>query len=687
MFSDSTAFAEDLFRVVLLNPLEAPQVLPHAWGRFKINNSGDVVGNRNSQAAKWKNGTITLLGVPSSATYSSGFDINDSGKVACQINNKDFIEENSVAIYSPPGNWDRTLFPSGDRFTIPSALNNIGFCVGFSSVGAGIPGRAFYLPPGSDTPIRLAPRSGDIYCSALGINNNSPPLICGVSFLGINNPTALIWDTLGNGQALQRFVGTTASGAMAVNDGNVAVGHCNVGTTEYAVYWDSTGIHVITIGVANDVNNSGVIIGSTEQTYSIASSLAWIKFPFDATVYNLTALQSDSTLTLNTADSVNSNLQIVGRCSSGGYIATAVLVRSIGGSWDTASAWAMRITPKSVHPVRLKSSNAITITGPTSATVISELTVSDNVRLEIQNVQPLSVVGNVFGNGNTLVTSSGTLVVNGQFTSPLTVNGVLAGNGAVNGNVVCQNGQIRPGSSVGTLAVNGSVQMLAGSVFSPTINGPDVASQQAGLSVDGTVSIANCGLLISGSYMPVAGDVFPIIINDGSEPINGTFGNLVEGATFTQAGVRFQITYQGGTGNDVVLTVLDPLTPVEQWRLENFGTAANTGDAADGADPDADNMPNILEYGLGTLPTASNTIDIHAARGASEMTLDFTTDNAATDVTVIVEASTDLGDSWSSSGVTYELLSNTGGRTNWRAHIPDPTDSSRRFARVKVSRP
>ncbi|MBX7207261.1 MAG: hypothetical protein K1X78_03025 [Verrucomicrobiaceae bacterium] len=689
-----TAPALDLFRVVLLSPLEAPELYPQAWWRFKINNAGDVIGNRGDQAAVWRNGTITLLGMPSTATNSNGFDINDSGVVACQVNNIFFVEENSVAIWTPPGSWRRTTFPSGDRFTVPSAISNNGSCVGSSSVAAGIPGLAFFLAPGAETPIRLSPVSGQLHinCAALGINNNASPWIPGVSFTDVNAPLAVVWKNNTNPEALARFVGTTASGAMAINDGNVSVGYCNVETnnvvSQYAVYWDSTGIHVITSGVANDITNSGVIVGSTIQTYSISSSLAWIKFPFDSTVYSLTALQSNSSLTLNTADGINSNYQIVGRCSSGGYSALPVLVRNVGGSWNTASAWNMGITPKSVHPVRLESSAAITVTGPTTAITVSELTVGNNTRLEVQSTQSISVVGNVFGNGNTVVTSSGMLVVGGQVTSPVTVNGILAGAGTINGNVSVQsNGIVLPGTSPGKLSVNGNLSLASGSIVAFEINGNAPGTQYDQIQTSGTVSLSNAILVLAAGFSPTLGDAFVVFDNTGTSPVNGTFSGMPEGSTFINNGFRFQITYQGNTGNDIVLTVLSALTPIENWRFANFGTAANTGAAADEADFDGDKLSNLVEYGFGTSPTTSNVLSTPLIRSENEITLDYTTSDTAADVTVFVESNIDLGSSWTGDGITYEILSSNSGRTTRRAHIPSSNSEPRRFARVKVTRP
>jgi hypothetical protein len=50
------------------------------------------------------------------------------------------------------------------------------------------------------------------------------------------------------------------------------------------------------------------------------------------------------------------------------------------------------------------------------------------------------------------------------------------------------------------------------------------------------------------------GQVFTIIANDGADPVSGTFAGLPEGGAIVVNGVRLQISYVGGSGNDVTLT-------------------------------------------------------------------------------------------------------------------------------------
>ena len=49
---------------------------------------------------------------------------------------------------------------------------------------------------------------------------------------------------------------------------------------------------------------------------------------------------------------------------------------------------------------------------------------------------------------------------------------------------------------------------------------------------------------------------FTLVDNRGTAAVSNTFASLAEGATFDALGTRWTITYQGGTGNDIVLTTV-----------------------------------------------------------------------------------------------------------------------------------
>jgi hypothetical protein len=79
----------------------------------------------------------------------------------------------------------------------------------------------------------------------------------------------------------------------------------------------------------------------------------------------------------------------------------------------------------------------------------------------------------------------------------------------------------------------------------------------------------------------------------------------------------------------------------------NFGSAENSGAGADEADPDGDGVFNVVEYGLGMDPnvptrTGMPTGAITMYNDGSFLTIRFSRNTEATDLTYNVEASGDL---------------------------------------------
>ena len=63
-------------------------------------------------------------------------------------------------------------------------------------------------------------------------------------------------------------------------------------------------------------------------------------------------------------------------------------------------------------------------------------------------------------------------------------------------------------------------------------------------------------------FQPVAnkrltlGSVFSAINNTSASAIAGTFANLPDGSTFAAGRNNYQVSYEGGDGNDLTLTVV-----------------------------------------------------------------------------------------------------------------------------------
>jgi Dockerin type I domain len=147
--------------------------------------------------------------------------------------------------------------------------------------------------------------------------------------------------------------------------------------------------------------------------------------------------------------------------------------------------------------------------------------------------------------------------------------GILGGTGPINANVT-GGGTISPGTSPGALTINGNVN-LSGAVVMEC-NGTTPGTLYDQMIVNGGVNFSGTTLSVSVGYVPGPGDGFILVVNDGTDPISGTFAGLAEGATINLAGVDFHVSYHGGDGNDVALTSL-AVPPPGALTSVNDGTA------------------------------------------------------------------------------------------------------------------
>jgi autotransporter-associated beta strand protein len=146
----------------------------------------------------------------------------------------------------------------------------------------------------------------------------------------------------------------------------------------------------------------------------------------------------------------------------------------------------------------------------------------------------------------------------------------------------------------------------------------------------------------------------------------------------------------GGTSRTLSVTVPAALTHLESWRQTHFNTTANTGDAADSADPDKDGIANLLEFACGSVPTAGNGSILRIAMNGNTAEVTYRRSHAAVadGVRFHVEWSHTLGGDWSRSGVSQFMVPATddGTSNQWIATLPI-TSSPQRFARLLVSNP
>jgi autotransporter-associated beta strand protein len=179
----------------------------------------------------------------------------------------------------------------------------------------------------------------------------------------------------------------------------------------------------------------------------------------------------------------------------------------------------------------------------------------------------------------------GKLVINGsQPLIPVTVDAgaTLGGSGTVG--TITASGSISPGSSPGILT-SSNVTFTSSGQLTVELTGPTPGTGYDQLNVRGTNNLASAMLNLNLAFTtPVAlGQQFTIINNDGADPITGIFAGYPEGATFLQNGYTVAISYVGGTGNDVVLT----LTSVPGAVAGSTVTSGNGNAAIDPNECDA----------------------------------------------------------------------------------------------------
>ncbi len=213
----------------------------------------------------------------------------------------------------------------------------------------------------------------------------------------------------------------------------------------------------------------------------------------------------------------------------------------------------------------------------------------------------------------TTTLNGGTLLVDGAITGAVMVNaaGTLGGHGSVG--AVTDQGAVSPGDSPGILTINGNYSQTGSLTDEMQGTVPGTGYDQ--LIINGSVSLGgalNPSLL--GGFLPSLGNSFQLITNDGTDAVDGTFAGLPQNATFNVGPRFFTISYDGGTGNDVVITAAGlAVTNTSNSGVGSLRQAILNADLASG--------PDIIDFAIAgagvqtispisALPTVTNTVTI-----------------------------------------------------------------------------
>lgn len=334
---------------------------------------------------------------------------------------------------------------------------------------------------------------------------------------------------------------------------------------------------------------------------------------------------------------------------------------------------------------------------------------------------------NINGNGTLVIAGNASPILDNFYltgTAELAIEGTLGGlsiqvssGTTLSGGGVFSGSHIFPASGVpelytastvvvqgdGTLAPSGSLALLADLLLE---NGSTTVLSIGSATVYDSVDVSipvDSGLSYTLAY---DGD---LILNFDAPAINGTYGLFTIGATgVTRSGSFDSVTVSGshvgilslvgtvwsGTVSGVtfsfdestgVLTVTgggSSATPLETWRQTHFGTAANTGTAADSADFDSDGIANLIEYATGTNPTEPTANPVALAQSGGFLTLTFNRINDSS-LTYIIQESNDLTAGFTNTGTSYSGTAND--TVIYTDTVPLATPGIERFLRLQVT--
>jgi hypothetical protein len=159
--------------------------------------------------------------------------------------------------------------------------------------------------------------------------------------------------------------------------------------------------------------------------------------------------------------------------------------------------------------------------------------------------------------------------------------------------------------------------------------------------------------------------------NGDSSPKSFTVTILDDNVAETNETVSLLLTNSSGAyiGAQATATLTIVEDNYEAWKFLHFGAnASNNSIAGDLADPDADRIPNLLEYALASDPNTPGTEGtVSGAIVATHFQLHLRRNTSATNITYIVQAGNTLG-SWN------DVMTYTAG-SGWVANTPGATSS------------
>ncbi|HNQ87231.1 MAG TPA: PA14 domain-containing protein [Verrucomicrobiota bacterium] len=182
------------------------------------------------------------------------------------------------------------------------------------------------------------------------------------------------------------------------------------------------------------------------------------------------------------------------------------------------------------------------------------------------------------------------------------------------------------GSSPAEVTVLGDLTLGSGVTVAMELDGLAPGTGHDQWVVQGAVDLADATLSLTKNTTLGPGDSVTLIDKGGTEAVTGTFHGLPEGAAFTLGGQVFSVSYQGGTGNDVVLTTSANQPPTANpnagaTRQNSALTIAAVKLSGNDADPDHDPLSVV---GVSAASVQGGTVALDAGQVTYTPATDFT---------------------------------------------------------------
>jgi autotransporter-associated beta strand protein len=515
--------------------------------------SGGVLKAANSQAFGAFTDTITVNS--GSAVDMNGADLHGYTN---GITITGQVDANNGALYNS-GAYSPTIPGGGQILKVVlggnASIGGSGHRMDISRSGLGatcISGAYTMTKVGPDT------------ISILGVSSGVTAFVINGGFIQLENDAAFGSSpiSINSGAMLVCYGNHSISNSIAMNGGAIGTTHLSAYTTTFSGPISLTGANTFdanSIILSNAVSGAGSLTMSGTGTLTLSGAL---------NSYSGNTTISAGTLQLGAAS-------VIPNGAGKGDV-------SLTGTLDLYS---FNDTINSL-------TGAGTIDNSNSAAGAATLTIGSNNAASTFSGLIKDSLGTVaitkIGNGTLTLSgqnrySGGTIISGGVLnvannagsatgTGPVTVNaGTLSGSGKIGGAVTVNSGAtISPGSGgTSKLSINNNLTFALGSACAIDLR--DSLSDT--ITISGTTTLGNATLAINLINAPLAGRSYLIVHN--VNPVIGTFNGIAEGgaamAIYGPTTYTFVVSYVGGAGNDIVLTLASKpsitMQPVSQSAI------------------------------------------------------------------------------------------------------------------------